>query len=116
MLSRRLPCALFALALLAGCATDKPAGSAASSPAASGSGGTAAAPAGAPPERCSSEPLADLVGKPGSLELLEQARQRAGAQRARMLTPDDMVTLEYDSQRLNIYLDEQDKVRMASCG
>lgn len=109
MLSCRLPCALFALALLAGCASDKPAGSA-SSPA---SGAAAQA---TPPERCSSEPLADLIGKPGNLELLEQARQRAGAQRARLLTPDDVVTLEYDSQRLNIYVDDQDRVRMASCG
>lgn len=68
------------------------------------------------PERCSTEPLADLVGKPGSQDLLEQARQRSGAQRARMLNPDDMMTLDYDAQRLNIDLDEQGRVYRLSCG
>lgn len=70
----------------------------------------------ATPERCSTEPLTDLIGKPGSQELLDQARQRSGAQRARMLNPDDMMTLDYDSQRLNIDLDEQGRVHRLSCG
>lgn len=95
---------VLAAALLAGCS---------STPAPSGQAVKAGASI---PERCSTEPLGDLIGKPGSQELLDQARQRSGAQRARMLNPDDMMTLDYDSQRLNIDLDEQGRVYRLSCG
>ena len=96
--------AILGTALLAGCA---------SSTAPSEQPARASA---AIPERCSTEPLADLIGKPGSQELLYQARQRSGAQRARMLNPDDMMTMDYDSQRLNVDLDEQGRVYRLSCG
>ena len=98
--------AILGTALLSGCA---------SSPAPSEQPARANASA-AIPERCSTEPLADLIGKPGSPELLDQARQRSGAQRARMLHPDDMMTMDYDSQRLNLDLEEQGRVYRLSCG
>lgn len=67
-------------------------------------------------ERCNSSAADQLLGRTGSEPLLEQARQQAGAQRARMLGEDDMMTMDYDSQRLNLYLDAQGKIKLITCG
>ncbi len=49
-------------------------------------------------------------------ELLEQARQQAGASTARILTPGSVVTLEYNRQRLNLNVDDQRVITRVSCG
>jgi hypothetical protein len=56
------------------------------------------------------------MGKPASAYLLEQARKASGAQYARILKPDDMVTLEYRSERLNLNVDRQGVVTRVNCG
>jgi predicted ATP-dependent protease len=56
------------------------------------------------------------LGKTASAELLEQARKRAGAQNARFLSPNDMVTLEYRSDRLNLSTDANKVVTRVNCG
>lgn len=65
---------------------------------------------------CSSSAVENLKGKTATPELLEQARQQAGASTARILTPDSVVTLEYNGQRLNLNVDDQRMITRVSCG
>ncbi|KRW68237.1 hypothetical protein AO741_06865 [Pseudomonas sp. TTU2014-105ASC] len=57
-----------------------------------------------------------LVGQIATPELLDQAKDQAGARTARILRPDDIVTLEYNSQRLNINTDSAMKIERINCG
>jgi hypothetical protein len=66
--------------------------------------------------RCEAKAAEFTLGKTASPELLEQARKRAGAQNARFLGPNDMVTLEYRSDRLNLNTDANKIVTRVNCG
>jgi len=66
--------------------------------------------------RCDAAAAQFAVGKPASPALLEQARVKAGAQTARLLGPNDMVTLEYRSDRLNLNTDQAATVNRVTCG
>ncbi|VVP89205.1 hypothetical protein PS918_03065 [Pseudomonas fluorescens] len=66
--------------------------------------------------RCEAKAAEFTIGKQASPELLEQARTRAGAQNARFLQPNDMVTLEYRSDRLNLNTDANRVVTRVNCG
>ena len=65
---------------------------------------------------CTSSAVENLKGKTATPELLEQARQQAGASTARILTPNSVVTLEYNGQRLNLNVDDQRVITRVSCG
>jgi hypothetical protein len=56
------------------------------------------------------------VGQSASEELLEKARVAAKATAARFLRPNQPITLEYLGTRLNLGLDDNGIVRLASCG
>ncbi|WP_342652917.1 I78 family peptidase inhibitor [Pseudomonas sp. F3-2] len=94
-------------ALLAGCSSTS---DSSSQPA---EGSTAAA---ASDSRCDAAAAQFAVGKPASPALLDQARAKAGAQMARVLGPNDMVTLEYRSERLNLNTDQAGTVNRVNCG
>ena len=96
---------LLAAALLAGCSTPGTSESAKD---------TAVTQAGH--SRCESKAAEFAIGKKASPELLEQARTRAGAQNARVLKPNDMVTLEYRSDRLNLNTDDNLVINRVNCG
>lgn len=66
--------------------------------------------------RCTAKAAEFTIGKQASPELLEQARTRAAAQNARFLMPNDMVTLEYRSDRLNLNTDAARVVTRVNCG
>ncbi|MGF0237213.1 I78 family peptidase inhibitor [Rhodococcus sp. IEGM1300] len=66
--------------------------------------------------RCEAKAAEFTLGKKASPELLEQARTRAGAQNARFLLPNDMVTLEYRSDRLNLSTDANKIITRVNCG
>ncbi|MDT4856988.1 Peptidase inhibitor I78 family protein [compost metagenome] len=96
--------------LLAGCSsTDKPA---ASTPAAAEETASAAAPSGS----CDSAAVASLVGKTVNVALVEQAKRQSGAETARVLRPHDVMTMDYNSRRLNIDVNETDVVQQFTCG
>jgi entry exclusion lipoprotein TrbK len=100
-MTRTLPLsALLAAALLAGCASspDKPAS-------ASKSDG-----------RCNAEAVQHLVDQRITTELAEQARAEAGAEHLRVTQPNQPVTMDYNPQRLNIDIDEDDTIIRLSCG
>ena len=69
-----------------------------------------------PSQGCTSSAVEHLKGETATPELLEQARQQAGASTARILTPGSVVTLEYNRQRLNLNVDDQRVITRVSCG
>lgn len=97
---------ILAAVLLAGCST--------SSKPASPSEGEGVTESGQ--SRCDAAAAQFAVGKPASAALLEQARLKAGAQTARVLGPNDMVTLEYRAERLNLNADQSATVNRVNCG
>ncbi|MBV4535560.1 MULTISPECIES: I78 family peptidase inhibitor [Pseudomonas] len=97
---------LLVATVLAGCSTGGSSGAAGNAP---------AAPAGND-GRCEASGADFAVGKPGTPDLLEQARKASGSQMARILKPHDVITLEYRSERLNLNVDEQGKVIRVNCG
>lgn len=96
---------LLAAAVLAGCST-------------AGTSEPAKDTAAAEPvhTRCESKAAAFAVGQKATPQLLEQARSRAGAQNARILKPNDMITLEYRSDRLNLNTDDNLVITRVNCG
>lgn len=65
---------------------------------------------------CDAGSVKHLVGKTASPDVLEQARSQAGAETARILRPNDVVTLEYNSQRLNLGTDDALVIQRINCG
>ena len=47
---------------------------------------------------------------------MESARARSGAQMARILRPGQMVTKEFNAQRLNLEVDGSGRIVAARCG
>ncbi|MDQ0741275.1 I78 family peptidase inhibitor [Pseudomonas sp. W4I3] len=66
--------------------------------------------------RCESKAAEFTIGQKASPQLLEQARARSGAQNARILKPNDMITLEYRSDRLNLNTDDNLVITRVNCG
>ena len=66
--------------------------------------------------QCRPEPAQSLVGQPATAQNVELARQRAGAQTARVLKPGQMVTMEFIEGRLNIYVDAANSITRIACG
>ena len=98
-------CVLIA-AILGGCSTTSEPSQPTGGPAVSDSGYS----------RCDAAAAQFAVGKPASSALLEQARVNSGAQTARVLGPNDMVTMEYRSDRLNLNADQTATITRVNCG
>lgn len=56
------------------------------------------------------------AGQRATDQLLEKARADAGAKTARFLRPNDVITLEYSGERLNLRVDGDNIVRSVTCG
>jgi hypothetical protein len=102
MYRKRLPGTLALLAVLAGCSSVD--------------GSKTPAPPANPNGACNAELVQGMLGQTATAEQVEQARQHAGARSVRILAPGDAVTLEYNSQRLNIDIDEAEAIQRISCG
>ncbi|WCT75207.1 I78 family peptidase inhibitor [Sphingomonas naphthae] len=72
----------------------------------------AAPPAGA----CNAAKAQGFVGNAASEALAEDARKAAGAQTVRILTPGQIVTMEFRAGRLNVNVDESGHVSAIRCG
>lgn len=97
--------ALLSLATLAACATSAPPMSDPLPP-------TAGTPAG----QCNPAPAQTLVGQKATPQNVELARQRAGADMARVIPAGTSVTMEYREGRLNIYTDATNTITRIACG
>lgn len=93
--------ALATLALLAGCASPGP------------STGPTGAPLGG---TCNAAPAQSFVGQGSTAKVVEAARVRSGALMARLLRPGQMVTKEFDAQRLNLEVDGNGRIVAVRCG
>ena len=78
--------------------------------------GTAPASGATAPVLCSAQGAQFAVGKPASASVVEQARKRSGAQMARLLRPDQVVTMEFSAQRLNLDVNATGVITRARCG
>lgn len=69
-----------------------------------------------PRNQCDAQAAQFLVGQAYGADTLAQARTAAGADEARMLRPDSMVTKEYKVGRLNVEVDPDNRVVRVYCG
>lgn len=99
-----LPSALVVLAALTGCAANTTATSSGPDNATTDNG-----------QVCDADQAESAVGQKVSPDLVEQYRKQANAESARALRPDDVITMEYNPQRLNLKVDEQDIVISVNC-
>ena len=109
-------CATFAFAACSSAPRDD-----ATTPAADAPVASTPAPAAttAPPtamQACNADAAQDVVGRKATDEVIEQARQSAGATVARALRPDMVITMEYRGDRLNLRTDTNDVVVSVGCG
>jgi hypothetical protein len=125
----RLPASFVLLSALAACsAGSAPEDDAAEQEQAIAAAANAAASAAAPPPAngaadaappaltCDASQVQGLVGKKADDTVAEQARTDAGAARVRLLHPDQMVTMEFDSERLSLEVDATGQIVAVRCG
>lgn len=93
------------LAALFGCATP-------STP----SAGTGPVPGGPSGGICNAQGAQFAIGKAPGASIVEQARQRSGSYMARVLRPNQAVTMEFNAQRLNLDVDAAGVITRARCG
>jgi hypothetical protein len=65
---------------------------------------------------CDASKAQHLVGQAGTEELAAEAKRLSGASTVRFLRPGQIVTMEYLDSRLNVQVDEQNKVIAIRCG
>ncbi|MBB5208073.1 I78 family peptidase inhibitor [Chiayiivirga flava] len=105
-----------ALALsLAGCTPPAPEAPA-SAPSAPASSTATTAPATAPADACDASKAQWAIGQSLDEALLERARVDAGARVVRSLKPGQMVTMEFNAERLNVDVDDNAIVTGVRCG
>ncbi len=66
--------------------------------------------------RCVEGRAQHLVGRPASSDLGREAQRLTGAGPLRWIRPGDVVTMDYREDRLNIELDERQRVKGLRCG
>ena len=81
------------------------------------SAGSAAAGTGSPPASvCNAQPAQFVVGQNSTASVVESARQRYDAATARIVRSGQIITKEYDTQRLNLEVDSTGRILAAKCG
>lgn len=76
----------------------------------------AAAPSMPATTRCNAAPAQFAVGRNVNAALEGDARARAGAKTSRVLKPGQVVTMEFNAERLNLSVDDAGRVTRVNCG
>jgi hypothetical protein len=71
---------------------------------------------GVPTGECSASGLGNLIGRIATPSLVNRAKRRAGASAVRILRPGQVATMEYRNGRLNVNVDEKNRVKSFNCG
>lgn len=71
---------------------------------------------GVPTGECSASSLGNLVGAAATPSLVNRAKRRSGASVVRVLKPGQIVTMEYLNGRLNVNVDDRNRVKSFTCG
>jgi hypothetical protein len=66
--------------------------------------------------RCNAAPAQFAVGRNADAALENEARMRAGAKTVRVLKPNQIVTMEFNAERLNLSVDDTGRVTRVNCG
>lgn len=66
--------------------------------------------------RCDAEPAQTLVGKRIDDNIEAQARKLSGSKVVRTLRPGQVITMEYNPERVNVRVDDQDLITTVGCG
>ncbi|WP_411884812.1 I78 family peptidase inhibitor [Polaromonas sp. YR568] len=66
--------------------------------------------------RCNAAPAQFAVGRNADAALENEARARAGAKTVRTLKPNQIVTMEFNAERLSLSVDDAGRVTRVSCG
>ncbi|UUZ73263.1 starvation-inducible protein [Polaromonas sp. P1(28)-8] len=66
--------------------------------------------------RCNAAPAQFAVGRTADAALAEEARIRSGARTVRVLRPNEVVTMEFNAERLNLAVDQAGRVIRVNCG
>lgn len=66
--------------------------------------------------RCNAAPAQFAMGRNVDAALENEARTRAGAKTVRVLRPNQVVTMEFNAERLNLTVDDASRVTRVSCG
>jgi hypothetical protein len=66
--------------------------------------------------RCNAAPAQFAVGRDVNAALEGDARTRAGAKTSRILKPNQVVTMEFNAERLNLAVDDAGRVTRVNCG
>lgn len=66
--------------------------------------------------RCNAAPAQFAVGRNADAALENDARTRAGAKTVRVLKPNQIVTMEFNAERLNLSVDDAGRVTRVACG
>ncbi|MGQ2979693.1 MAG: I78 family peptidase inhibitor [Polaromonas sp.] len=65
---------------------------------------------------CNAQGAQFAIGKAAGASVVEEARQRSGAYMARVLRPNQVVTMEFNAQRLNLDINAAGVVTGVRCG
>lgn len=65
---------------------------------------------------CNAEPALPLIGRTATPEVQHQALKLAGAELLRLLRPGDSATADYQTGRLNIIVDDANRISDLRCG
>jgi hypothetical protein len=109
-------CKLISAVLLIGLAGCAAPGDSSSSDASSSGADTALSTSSGPASTCDADPVQSLLGKQPTSALVEGARSRSHSSTARVLKPDQPVTMEYDPSRLNLIVNEKNILSSIHCG
>lgn len=66
--------------------------------------------------QCNAAPAQSFVGKDSTASVIEAARVQSGAHMARVLHPGQVITKEYNAQRLNLLVDDNGRITAIRCG
>jgi hypothetical protein len=67
-------------------------------------------------DSCKADAAQQFVGQAATPEIVEQARVASGAKTARVLTPDQVITMEYRGDRLNVRVSADNVIGSVGCG
>ena len=79
-------------------------------------GGSPEPPPSAVAWRCNAAPAQFAIGRTADAALADEARIRSGARTVRVLRPNEVVTMEFNAERLNLAVDQAGRVIRVNCG
>ena len=65
---------------------------------------------------CKSEGLSAFLGRDATTEVGSEILSKSGAKVLRWLQPGQIVTMEFRSDRVNVRLDDKNKIEAVTCG